>query len=97
LLKEKPQENRREPRVAVAHPVRVANTLGITRDISTTGVFFEINVPMCLGDEINFVIEMGRQGVNFVLKCVGKIVRLENLSDKLGVAVSITDSIMESA
>lgn len=81
----------------VSHPISVANTKGVTRDISATGVYFEADLSFDLGKRIDFVVEFGKQGVNFILKCNGEIVRMENRNGKVGVAVKIVESIMESA
>lgn len=83
--------------MVVAHRVKVADTEGVTRDISASGAYFELGKPFTLGEKIAFEIEFGKQGVNFILKCKGNIVRLEDRNGKSGVAVKITESMMESA
>jgi hypothetical protein len=98
LLKQKKiPEQRNGERVFVSHPIRVANTKGVSRDISATGVYFQADAIFDLGGRIDFVVEFGKQGVNFILKCNGEIVRVENQSGKVGVAVKILESVMESA
>ena len=91
------QEQRKEERVAVAHPVKIPPSFGLTRDISASGVFFVTDAVLVLGQTIDFIIEFGRQGVNFILKCVGEIVRVESQDGQVGVAVKISHSIMQSA
>jgi hypothetical protein len=91
------QEKRKEERVSVKHIVSAKNSRGVTRDISASGVFFELDALFVLGDVVDFVIEFGRQGVNFVLKCIGEVVRLENRDGRVGVAVKISRSVMEAA
>lgn len=90
------QEKRREERVPVKHVVGARNNQGVTRDISASGVFFEVDAIFVLGDLIDFVIEFGKQGVNFILKCIGEIVRVETRNGKVGVAVKISQSVMHS-
>ena len=97
MPKTKLQEQRRGERVSATHPVRVNNTIGFTRNISSTGVYFEVETPFALGEQIDFVIELGKRGINFLLKCKGEIVRLERHDDKSGIAVRIIESMMESA
>jgi hypothetical protein len=97
VLLENLRGKRMRDRVAVAHPVRVGENRGVTRNISASGVYFEVNTPLHLGNDIDFVIEFGRKNVNFILKCKGRIVRVENNEGKSGVAVSIAESVMESA
>lgn len=96
LLNPKPQEQRKEERVLVGHTVRVTNIQDVTRDISASGVYFWLDAMVALGETISFIIEFGLQGVNFILKCVGEIVRVENQDGKVGVAVKISQSVMES-
>ena len=90
-------EKRREERVPVRHVVGARNNQGVTHDISASGVFFELDAIFVLGDVIDFVIEFGKQGVNFILKCIGEIVRVEVRHGKVGVAVKISQSVMQSA
>lgn len=97
MLSQNISEQRKEERVQVEHLVRVGNTGGMTRDISASGVYFEADLPFSLGQVVGFAIEFGRQGVNFILKCVGEVVRVDERSGKSGVAVKILQSVMESA
>ena len=96
MLNQASHEKRREERVAVKHLVDARNTKGMTHDISASGVFFELDAIFVLGDLIDFVIEFGKQGVNFILKCIGEIVRVETRNGKVGVAVKISQSVMQS-
>lgn len=97
LLNPKSQEQRKEERVLVEHTVKITNTQDVTRDISASGVYFWLDITVALGETINFIIEIGRKGVNFILKCVGEIVRVESRDGKIGVAVKISQSVMQSA
>ena len=97
MISPNPQEQRKEERVLAEHTVRIKNIQDATRDISASGVYFWLDAKVALGETINFVIEFGRQGVNFILKCVGEIVRVESQDGKVGVAVKISHSVMESA
>lgn len=96
MLSQEIREKRKEERVLVVHAVGTRNIKGVTRDISSSGVYFEVDTLLVLGEMVDFVIEFGRQGVNFVLKCVGEIVRVENRDGRVGVAVRISQSVMES-
>ena len=95
-IKKKGKERRKEERVAVSLPMSMANTAEVTRDISPSGVYFEAKTPFILGEKIGFVIKFNNPGDNLVLKCNGEIVRVENRNSKVGVAVKILESIMES-
>lgn len=96
FIKKDGKERRKEERVAVSLPVSMANSAEVTRDISPSGVYFEANTPFILGERIGFVIKFNNPGDNLMLKCNGEIVRVENCNSKVGVAVKILESIMES-
>lgn len=97
LQKQSGAERRREERVPASHLVSVGEIKGVTGDISASGIYFVADTPFVLGEIIALVVEFGRQGVNFMLKCTGEIVRVESRSGKSGMAVKISQSIMESA
>lgn len=88
---------RGEERVRVALPVRLDSATGLTRDVGASGVFFEVDTSYKPGSEIGFIIEMEAFAEKMLLKCRGSIVRTENCGEKIGVAVRITESVMETA
>ena len=89
---------RREERMSAARPVRLDRGTGVTRNISASGVFFETNVDYDAGSKISFAIEIdGPRGEKFLLRCQGEIVRVESRDGKVGVAVKIVVSKLESA
>lgn len=91
------EKRRKEDRVSVSLPVSMANTKHVTRDISASGVYFEVNTSFDLGDRVDFIVEFGNPRGNLMLKCNGEIIRVENRNSKIGVAVKILESVMESA
>jgi hypothetical protein len=98
MLAETEEKNsRQEERVPVVLPVNVGNDAYITRDVSASGVFFETNSTFNLGENIDFEIEFDSPGGKLMLKCNGQIVRVEDRNGKVGVAVKIVDSVMQSA
>jgi len=62
---------------------------GITRDISATGVFFEMDTHHQAGSAIQFHIELDTPGGKLKLVCEGEVVRVEDLNGKVGVAAKI--------
>ena len=86
-------ENRRGERMSVTRPVRLGSRTGITRNISTSGIFFETDVDYAPGSEIIFAIELdGPAERNLILRCRGMVVRVEHRAGKVGVAVEIVAS-----
>ena len=79
--------------MSVTRPVRLGRRTGITRNISTSGVYFETDVDYAPGSEINFAIELdGPAERKLILRCRGMIVRIEHRAGKVGVAVEIVAS-----
>jgi hypothetical protein len=89
------REQRTEERVFTALPVDLGNGTGVTRDVSASGIFFEIDSNYRLGSAIEFVVEMHTPGGKMLLKCEGEIVRIEPRGPRVGVAVKITTSSLE--
>ena len=89
---------RKEERMSVTRPVRMDRVTGVTRNVSTSGVFFETNVDFAVGSKISFMIELeGLRDEKSMLRCQGEIVRVEHRDGKVGVAAKIVASTLESA
>ena len=86
---------RREERVKTALPVVMEDAIGITSDVSASGVFFETEASMSVGNSIRFTVEFDSPRGKMHLNCVGRIVRTETRNSRSGVAVKITSSQME--
>jgi hypothetical protein len=86
----------REERVSAALPVSLDRGVGITRDVSASGVFFETDVNYAPGSEISFAIELRGPAGKMMFKCRGQIVRVEDRGGKVGVAAKIIESRLET-
>lgn len=65
---------------------------GQTRDVSSRGVFFYVNSGLKEGAAIEFVMTLPSEITSadpIRVRCLGKIVRLDQMTEKLGVAVAI--------
>ena len=90
------REQRQEERMSVTRPVILARGSGVTRNISSSGVFFETNADYAVGSKIIFAVELdGPQGEKLELKSRGEIVRIEHRANKVGIAVKIDASKLE--
>jgi Tfp pilus assembly protein PilZ len=69
-------------------PVKVLNDegKGVTRDVSSSGVFFETDKHYEVGSIITMTIDL-ENPPGTRLRCVGTIVRLEDRGSRVGVAV----------
>jgi len=88
------QEKRKRERVCTALPVRLGAATGTTRDVSASGIFFEINAPDVVGDLISLTVELDTPRGKRMLRCKGDVVRIEPSDSRIGVAVKIIESTM---
>lgn len=93
---ENEHSQRKEERIVTALPVKMGEAMGLTRDVSATGIFFEIDAACTVGSDISFALELETPTGKIMLKCKGSVVRTESKNDKLGVAVKISESVMEA-
>jgi len=84
-------EQRQAPRVQGALPIVTECGKGITRDLSTSGVFFETDGSFSPGQSIEFSIYFEHLCPDrpVCVNCKGAIVRVEKKGDMIGVAASI--------
>ena len=91
------EEKRRAERISTSLPVHIGGAVGITRDVSASGVFFESETPFSTGTSISFEVEFATPSGGLVLRCIGDIVRVETRERRVGVAVKIVDFAVEPA
>ena len=81
------QERRRAQRYRLAVPVRLQDgSTGITRNISTSGIFFETGRAHSIGDTFTLSVHLREASI----QCEGRVVRLEQVEGKFGIAVDLT-------
>jgi len=87
----KESEKRRAHRHQGAAPIELEEGKGVTRDFSSTGIFFETDQSFTPGQAIEFTIMLERVDPDrpVRLKCRGQIVRIEKSDHKIGVAAAI--------
>lgn len=87
----KKSEQRREPRHKGKLPVELGSGKGITRDFSSSGIYFETDRSFKPGQPIEFTIVLRHIDPKSPvrLKCQGEIIRIEENGDKMGVAAAI--------
>lgn len=80
-------------RVRVALPIHLEPGSGVTRDISQSGVYFFTEQPLSPGMTFPFVLELdyASPGEKVFLRCRGKVVRIEGVGKRKGVAASINE------
>jgi len=80
------EERRKGERFKLALPVQLSDGIGITRDISTSGIFFETEKAYAIGDTIRLSLNFEHE----TLHCEARVVRVEPRNGQFGVAVELT-------
>jgi Tfp pilus assembly protein PilZ len=91
-MKGKKKDERRGKRVSALLPVEAGGATGIARDVSATGIFFETGAGFSIGSPVNLALDLDTPWGKVMLRCEGKVVRVERRDDTIGVAVQFTDS-----
>jgi Tfp pilus assembly protein PilZ len=73
-------------RYKLALPVQLNDGVGTTRDISTSGIFFETESAYAIGDMIRLFLNFEHE----TLQCDAHVVRVEPRNAQFGVAVELT-------
>jgi Tfp pilus assembly protein PilZ len=79
------EERRRGERFKLAVAVQLKNGAGVTRDISTSGIFFETESAYAIGDTIRLFLNFEHE----TLQCEARVVRVEPRNGQFGVAVEL--------
>ena len=90
-------EKRVEHREQIALPVMLAGGgKGTTHNLSTTGLFFETESGYQVGSQIDLTIDLSTVGRPFFLKANGEVIRTQDLGERVGVAVRMLETKLES-
>lgn len=79
-------------------PLVVKQGTGLTRDFSTSGLYFFTDQPVLMGESLELVmlLDHQNQGQRVRLRCQADVVRVEPDLDRLGVAVAITKHLVDT-
>ena len=91
LLKKK-----REPRIETKLPVKLGDMDGLTVNISASGVFFEMEKDQKEGSIIKFNVELNTPGGPFLLACQARVVRVQEINGRYGIATQIISQEFQS-
>jgi hypothetical protein len=85
------QERRKAPRFQGRLDVELDKGTGVTRDFSTSGVYFETDRSFSPADPIEFFMNLEHTDLvpQACVRCRGEVVRVELMDEKTGVAVAI--------
>lgn len=79
-------ERRNSTRFRLSLPVHGQSGSGMTRDISTSGLFFETEETHSMGDFIKITVDFN----DAALQCEGRVVRVEEGTNHSKIAVAFT-------
>jgi hypothetical protein len=90
-LSRKFHERRKATRFKGKLAVEFEKGIGTTRDFSTSGVYFETDHSLSLAEPIEFSLILKHTDLGSPVRflCLGKVVRVEPMVEKTGVAVAI--------
>ena len=84
-----PRDQRSAVRFDTTLPVQIAGCEGATQNISAQGVYFETDVRQRVGALVNFSVEFTLYGRKHRLLCEGKVVRVDDMGERIGVAARL--------
>jgi hypothetical protein len=70
-------------------PVEIDGLQGQAQNVSAQGIYFETDVRQELGALVNFTVEFTLHGRRHRLLCEGKVVRVEDHGNRVGVAARL--------
>jgi hypothetical protein len=84
------QEQRHHPRERLELALQLASgAQATTRDISATGLFFEMEGSHVMHGPLQFELQLAQFGMKF--SAAGEVVRIEHRDGRTGVAVRLVD------
>jgi len=85
-------DRRREERVNVAMPVVLGEVSGITRNVSASGIFVEVNGSFSVGQVLGLDVAFKGPGGRMALRCWAEVVWVELRQRCSGVGVRVVDA-----
>lgn len=83
-------EQRNAERFAIAYEVQLEDGNGVTRDLSSTGVYFTTSNYLEVGYVLQFYILLQKIGKSINrLRCEGQVIRTDESSQEWGIAVHL--------
>jgi hypothetical protein len=86
----------RADRHPVSFPISIGPSKGIAKDISTTGIYFEIDQKQKVGSRIDFVLDLDTPGGPIQVQCHGTVIRIEEKPGRVGIAATINESVFKN-
>jgi len=99
MEKRKTLPQTRSPRHRLVAPIELPNSRGLVRNISNSGLFFELAEPLELGGtlHVSLILNDLHPMPPVQLEAAGRVVRVERLDGKAGIAIEFTSVRFENA
>ena len=78
-------------------PVEIGGIQGLTRNISATGIYFQIEWMQEPGSRVRFTVEVNVRGEKLKLVCDGEVIRVDHNDGGLGIAAKLDSSFFADA
>lgn len=85
---------KRAPRVSCDLPIEFDGVIGSVKNMSTTGVYLELEDSFEPDSEISFSLDMNTPGGAIKFDLTGKVVRVLKVDGKIGVGLKITKQLI---
>ena len=89
MTAEKVNPIRGSERVKAVLPVSIDGIKAITRDVSSSGIFLELESPIEPGKIVEFLVTLDSPTGNLQISCQGEVVRAEEFEQSYGIAAKI--------
>jgi hypothetical protein len=82
-------EQRDAARFAAELPLELEGMPGVTRDVSTSGIYFETDALREIGPIVSVTLRCQEGGQERLLQCEARVVRVEARGDRIGIAARL--------
>src|SRR5207247_11138614 len=99
MEKRKTRRQTRSPRHRLVAPIELPNGRGLVRNISNSGLFFELDEPLELGRtlHVSLILNDLHPMPPVQLEAAARVVRVERLDGKAGIGIEFTSIRFENA
>jgi Tfp pilus assembly protein PilZ len=89
------KEKRAEERVAAVLPAGVGGAAAMLHNVSASGMYLETDAEYAVGSTVDLALDLDTPWGQVMVRCQGRIVRLQPHDHKVGVAVQFVDGAAE--
>jgi hypothetical protein len=72
--------------------VEIGGAMGLTKNVSATGIYLETTVDQVPGSKVHFEVEVVVKGERLKMVCAGEVMRVEHKLGMIGIGIKLTSS-----